>query len=194
MQSIPQKLKYIADELEKWTKCDSEQLVAWRDGFYSNFPEPFCSQWLEIVEWLRWHKPDMAKSITADMEGVIYSVKLAEQQRKDRPDLVFDLFIAQLHGRLLVGRLHCLSQIAKDDFNAGGNFDKKLTLDNLVNPVTCQLVAGIVRQRSFSVSRSLKSHCYPVIKSGNKNYCNADHAAVLWPKWKTYWKKKQSNK
>jgi len=194
MLSIPQKLKYLADELEKWTKCDLEQLLSWSDGFYSNFPESFCSQWREIVELLRWHKPELAKSIIGDMERVQEWFKYAEQECKDKHDLVVHFIPARLAGRLLVGRLHCLSQIAKDDFKAGGDFSKKLTLDDLVNPVTCQLVAGIIRKRPFSVARSLKNNCYPVIKSGHKNYCNADHAAIIWPKWKAYWKKKQSNK
>jgi hypothetical protein len=33
-----------------------------------------------------------------------------------------------------------------------------------------------------------------VILLGNKYYCNAEHAALVWPKWKKYWKEKQEEK
>jgi hypothetical protein len=69
--------------------------------------------------------------------------------------------------------------------------NKLMTLSDFEHPVPCSLVAGIVRKRSDNVARSLKNHKYPVILSCDKYYCDAEHAAVLWPKWKKYWKEKQ---
>jgi len=56
--------------------------------------------------------------------------------------------------------------------------------------VLCTKVGGIVRKRSDSIARSLKNAHYPVIKTNNKFYCDPAHAAVIFPKWKTYLKKK----
>lgn len=67
----------------------------------------------------------------------------------------------------------------------------EITLEDLENPVPCTEVSGITRIRSDNIARTLKSHKYPVVKSGGKYYCNAEHAAVLWPKWKKYLKERQ---
>lgn len=64
-------------------------------------------------------------------------------------------------------------------------------LSDFEHPVPCSHVAGIIRKRSDNIARSLRSHKYPVIVSGARSYCDAEHAAVLWPKWKKYWREKQ---
>lgn len=61
------------------------------------------------------------------------------------------------------------------------------------NPVTCVYVAGIIRKRSDVVARTLKAHQYTVVKKAHKNYCDAEQAAVLWPKWKKHWQELQEN-
>ena len=60
--------------------------------------------------------------------------------------------------------------------------------------IRCGEIAGIIRKRSDSIARSLKAAKYPVIKKANKNYCDPQHAAVLFPKWKKYLQKSQENK
>ena len=39
--------------------------------------------------------------------------------------------------------------------------------------------------------RTLRGKKYPVVEAGGKCYCSAEHAAVVWPKWKKYWQKRQ---
>jgi len=59
------------------------------------------------------------------------------------------------------------------------------------NYIACVQIAGIIRKRSDAIARTLRTSKYPVIKKANKNYCNPEHAALIWPKWKKYWKNKQ---
>ena len=66
-------------------------------------------------------------------------------------------------------------------------------LNGLENPVPCVQVSAITRVRSDNIARTLKAHQYPVVIAGRKNYCNAEHAAVLWPKWKKHWQKKKES-
>lgn len=58
------------------------------------------------------------------------------------------------------------------------------------NYVLCTTIAGIVHKRSDAIARTLKNARYNVIKVNNKNYCDPDQAAALFPKWKNYLKKK----
>jgi len=71
--------------------------------------------------------------------------------------------------------------------------NKGPSLDSLESPMPCSIIAGIVHKRSDNIARTLKAHRYPVVKAGKKNYCNADDAAVLWPKWKKYWQQKKTS-
>lgn len=66
--------------------------------------------------------------------------------------------------------------------------------DKLENPVSCVDVGGVVHRRPDSVARTLKAAKYPVVKRANKNYCDPEHAAVLFPKWKAHLKKQQEDK
>lgn len=92
--------------------------------------------------------------------------------------------------QLLVTRAKALLESMIDKAEHGSE-EKSLTLSDLEHPVPCLRVAGIVHKRSDNVARSLRSHKYPVIVSGDKYYCDAEHAAVLWPKWKKHWREKQ---
>lgn len=57
--------------------------------------------------------------------------------------------------------------------------------------VSCGYIAGIIRRRPYSIARTLRAANYPVERKANKNYCNPEHAAVLFPKWKKYWREQQ---
>lgn len=59
--------------------------------------------------------------------------------------------------------------------------------------VTCVEISGIISKRSDSIARTLRAHQYPVIKKAGKNYCDPQHAAALFKKWKKYQKKYQEN-
>ncbi len=59
--------------------------------------------------------------------------------------------------------------------------------------IPCADIGPIIHKRSDSVARTLKAHQYPVVKLANKYYCDPEHAAVLWPKWKKHWEKIQIN-
>ncbi|MHC4495136.1 MAG: hypothetical protein ACYSYM_04855 [Planctomycetota bacterium] len=67
----------------------------------------------------------------------------------------------------------------------------EMMLSNLKTPVACGDVAGIIHKRSDNVARTLKGKRYPVVKAGGKYYCEAEDAAVIWPKWKNHWQKRQ---
>ena len=66
-------------------------------------------------------------------------------------------------------------------------------LADLENPVACVDVRKIVggHSRSDNIARRLRAGKYPVVREGNKCYCDAEHAALIWPKWKKYWKKQK---
>ena len=80
------------------------------------------------------------------------------------------------------------------------------TLADLDDRVTCVEVAKAVRldpdnlkrpkkkrkrPRSDNIARRLKSEGCPVIIDRNKSYCEAKHAALLWPEFKKHLEKKQ---
>jgi len=75
---------------------------------------------------------------------------------------------------------------------AGGD-DTAPALQKLKNPVKCGEVAVIVHMRSDNVARMLRSRRYPVVTVGRKNYCEAEDAAVLWPKWKKRWRETENS-
>lgn len=58
------------------------------------------------------------------------------------------------------------------------------------NYVLCKDIAGIVRKRSDSIARSLKHAHYPVVIVNRKAYCDPEHAAAIFSKWKKHWAKK----
>lgn len=66
---------------------------------------------------------------------------------------------------------------------------KTSPLAALKNPVSCVVVGGVIHKRSDNIATKLKKQRYNVIKTGGKYYCEAEDAAVLWPKWKKYWQK-----
>lgn len=68
------------------------------------------------------------------------------------------------------------------------------SLDGIENPVACIEVSRIVRVRSDNIARKLRKLQYPVVRPGKENYCNAEHAAVLWPKWNKHWQEKKKSK
>lgn len=61
------------------------------------------------------------------------------------------------------------------------------------NFIPCVEIAGIIRKRSDAIARTLRAAKYPVVKKANKNYCDPEHAAVLFPKWKKHLKRQQEN-
>jgi len=56
-------MEQIANELEEWARDKSKVLSALSDGYISNLPDSFTLRLYEVLEWLEWHKPDIAKSI-----------------------------------------------------------------------------------------------------------------------------------
>ena len=62
------------------------------------------------------------------------------------------------------------------------NKAKSFSLDDLEHPVKCTVVAKIVREMSHNIANKLKRHKYPVVKVARKNYCEVEHAAILYPK------------
>jgi hypothetical protein len=87
--------------------------------------------------------------------------------------------------------------LLKDDEQRAGE-QKKDTVTNaaplatLKNPVACVEVGCYISKRPDNIATSLKNHNYSVVKSGRKNYCNAEDAGVLWPKWKKHWQLQKS--
>jgi len=62
------------------------------------------------------------------------------------------------------------------------NKAKGFSLDDLEHPVKCTVVAKIVRGMSHNIAAKLKRHQYPVVKVARHNYCEVEHAAILYPK------------
>ena len=79
--------------------------------------------------------------------------------------------------------------------NTAENKGEELSKDGEMssNYIPCIEIAGIIRKRSDAIARTLKAAKYPVIKKANKNYCDPEHAAVLFPKWKKHLKEQRKN-
>lgn len=60
--------------------------------------------------------------------------------------------------------------------------NNQLKLHDLKNPIKCTEVAAIVRGMSHNIAAKLKRHEYPVVQVARKNYCEVEHAAILYPK------------
>ena len=79
-----------------------------------------------------------------------------------------------------IDQLTCWAdKLEKDKTDAGQKYN---TLGDLKNPIKCTIVAGIVRELSHNIATKLKRHQFPVIKVARKNYCEVEHAAILYPK------------
>lgn len=77
------------------------------------------------------------------------------------------------------------NRVIREEKNNAGT--KISPLAALKNPVSCVDVSVVIRKRSDNIATKLINHNYKVIKIGRKNYCDAEDAAVLWPKWKKHW-------
>lgn len=55
------------------------------------------------------------------------------------------------------------------------------SLKDLKNPIKCTEVAAIAREMSHNIAAKLRRRKYPVVCSARKNYCEVEHAMVLYP-------------
>jgi hypothetical protein len=99
------------------------------------------------------------------------------------------LFIDQLR---LVTKISSKAETGKTGETEQETTLVKKPLSVLKNPVTCVEISGIIRRRSDNIAAKLKKSGYPVVKSNRRYYCDAEHAGVLWPKWKKHWQNKQN--
>ncbi|MBN2209834.1 MAG: hypothetical protein JW709_00415 [Sedimentisphaerales bacterium] len=59
-------------------------------------------------------------------------------------------------------------------------------LSQLVDPVPCLLVGGILGKRSDNIQRTLQRNGFAVAKARGRWYCQAEDAANLWPRFQRY--------
>jgi hypothetical protein len=52
--------------------------------------------------------------------------------------------------------------------------------------ISCVEISAVIRKRSDAIARSLRAAKYPIIKKVRKCYCDPQHAAVIFPKWKAH--------
>ena len=92
-----------------------------------------------------------------------------------------------------IPRLELFIQKAEALASGGHCFrGERPSLQDLEFPVKCTLVQDITRIRSDNVVRKLRSHGCSLVKAGSGYYCQAEDAAVIWPKWKKYWSQKKA--
>jgi hypothetical protein len=81
-----------------------------------------------------------------------------------------------------LGRIRKALEQGKEELTLDKNKTKSFSLDDLEHPVKCTVVARIVREHSHNIASKLKRHQYPIVKVARKNYCEVEHAAILYPK------------
>lgn len=89
-------------------------------------------------------------------------------------------YITSEHPNL--GRIRKALEEGKKAVVLDENKPKSFSLDDLKHPVKCTVVAEIVRGMSHNIAAKLNRHGYPVVKVARHNYCEVEHAAILYPK------------
>jgi len=186
------KLEWLAAEFENCLNTDPVlDRVPSRLGHYQRtliLVKSFFET--DIVE-LRWHKPEIANWLQEQYAQLFSDIKavdqlIAKSQTMRRPTMAIGRLSHDM-GIFVIGLRDIAKMAREEDPEDGG------LLKSLKNPVPCTDVSGIIRVRSDNIARRLKAGRYPVVKLGKKNYCDADDAAVLWPKWKKHWQEKKKS-
>lgn len=114
-----------------------------------------------------------------------------EKEAKDLADEALAEVTKNLEDLGLLPKIN--TQQAEQPTEANGGVSvKEPPLAVLKNPVTCREIGGIIHRRSDNIAAKLKKSGYPVVKSNRRYYCDAEHAGVVWPKWKKHWQNKQN--
>jgi hypothetical protein len=95
--------------------------------------------------------------------------------------------------RKTIDALEAIKELEKRKAETGQEIKTVKDEEMPSNYIPCIEIAVIIRKRSDAIARTLKAAKYPVIKKANKNYCDPEHAAVLFPKWKKHLKRQQEN-
>jgi hypothetical protein len=143
-------------------------------------------------------RPDVARSLDRDYKKFYASVikcnPTIKYLRPHSSEVTLDMVTK--NAEELSFSVRQIAQMAREKLKAETEPKtpsvKEPPLAVLKNPVTCLEVSLIVRVRSDNVAAKLKRYKYPVVKIGRKNYCDAEHAGVVWPKWKNHWQNKQN--
>jgi len=113
----------------------------------------------------------------------------------DKPPFIFNghSFVLSIASRQTLPDVEELLTKAQSLSPINGNSENASSaIQKLTNPVTCATVAAIAHKRSDNIARTLRSRRYRVIIEGRKSYCDAEEAAVLWPKWKEHWQEQRN--
>jgi len=135
--------------------------------------EPAYTKVLACLPERRLHRLAAAAEVHAAIDNLFINTLLLETQSSDTAKET---------------RLSTDSDDAPEDISKSVPSEETTKLP--ANYILCTTIAGIVRKRSDAIARTLKNAHYPVIKVNNKNYCNPDQAAAIFPKWKKYLKNK----
>ncbi len=98
--------------------------------------------------------------------------------------------IVQLEGR----RVEVLRKIRSGQGVGSGKLEVRsqkleagITLADMVDPVSCVEVGGVVRKRSDRVAEIMQRRGYVIIQKARTYYCQAKDAGALWGKFRRYW-------
>jgi hypothetical protein len=64
---------------------------------------------------------------------------------------------------------------------------KSLSVLDLKDPVACKEVAEFIHKQSGNVARELRNRNFPVVTVKRINFCEAEHAGIVWPKFRNHW-------
>lgn len=144
------------ESTEQWLgQFDGDYDAAWEDAQADLTPD-----WKKIVFVT-------VKTLENGIEFMLNRILAGEYMTSEHPNL---------------GRIRKALEQGKKAVLLDENKAKSFSLDDLEHPVKCTVVAEIVRGMSHNIAAKLKRHQYPVVKVARHNYCEVEHAAILYPK------------
>ncbi len=145
MGSVPKEIKLmeqIARELERWADDKSKQLSALSDGYLSSFPDSFCLQLYEVLEWLQWHKPNLAKSVEEEHNAIRQFIEASKHEYDNGHKPVAGPFLARISADILARKLRHLAQIAREELKNKEKVNSSIT--GWIFKKTSHLIAVII--------------------------------------------------
>lgn len=126
MEDLPREIKYMQQAAEKLRKVantagrERKKCPVYQPNYDTILDYSFYNKWKEVLEWLQYYKPDLAKSVQRDYEQVKQYVKgVIESRETNSTTLSLMCIFLEMYSRDLTRKLCHIIEMVKADLPAG---------------------------------------------------------------------------
>jgi hypothetical protein len=122
MASIPHEIELmeqIAEELDRWARDNSKVLSTLSDGYPAGFPDSFSLRFCEVLEWLQYHKPEIARFVEREFKGIKELFEANKHECNDKKETRVVAFFMGIPAQELARKLRHIAQIARKEEKKG---------------------------------------------------------------------------